>query len=58
MSSKLGAIHCATPREEVKTAWDTEIARRIAEIDAGSVELTPGEEVLVRVNEKLRKAGG
>ena len=48
----------ATPREEVKAAWDTEIARRIAEIDAGTVELIPGEEVLARVDEKLRKAGG
>lgn len=48
----------ATPREEVKAAWDTEIARRIAEIDAGTVELIPGEEVLARVNKKLRKAGG
>ena len=48
----------ATPREEVKAAWDTEIARRTAEIDAGTVELIPGEEVLARVNDKLRKAGG
>ena len=48
----------ANPREEVKAAWDTEIARRIAEIDAGTVELIPGEEVLARVNKKLRKAGG
>jgi putative addiction module component (TIGR02574 family) len=46
-----------TPREEVKAAWDTEIARRIAEIDAGVVELIPGEEVLARIDEKLRKAG-
>ena len=48
----------ATPREEVKAAWDTEIARRIAEIDAGTVEFIPGEEVLARIDSKLRKVGG
>ncbi|MGK2952602.1 MAG: addiction module protein [Thiobacillus sp.] len=47
----------ATPREEVKAAWDAEIARRIAEIDAGTVELIPSEEVFARIDEKLRKAG-
>ena len=47
----------ATPREEVKAAWDAEIARRIAEIDAGTVEFISGEEVLARIDEKLRKAG-
>lgn len=47
----------ATPREEVKAAWDAEIARRIAEIDAGNVEWIPAEEVLAKIDEKLRKAG-
>lgn len=47
----------AAPREEVKAAWDAEIARRIAEIDAGTVELIPSEEVLVKIDEKLRKVG-
>ncbi|MDP2786587.1 MAG: addiction module protein [Pseudomonadota bacterium] len=47
----------ATPREEVQAAWDTEIARRVAEIDAGTVKLIPGEEVLARIEQKLRKAG-
>ena len=47
----------ATPREEVKAAWDAEIARRIAEIDAGTVEFISGEEVLARIDEKLRKVG-
>lgn len=46
----------ATPREEVKAAWDAEIARRIAEIDAGVVDLIPGEEVLARIDKKPRKA--
>ena len=47
----------ATPREEVKAAWDAEIARRIAEIDAGTVEFISSEEVLARLDEKLRQAG-
>lgn len=47
----------AMPHEKVAAAWDAEIARRIAEIDAGTVELVPGEEVLARIEEKLRKAG-
>lgn len=46
----------ATPREEVKAAWDTEIARRIAEIDAGTVEWIPAEEVFAEIDEILRKA--
>lgn len=47
----------AMPREEVAAAWNAEIVRRIAEIDAGTVELVSGEEVLARIEEKLRKAG-
>jgi putative addiction module component (TIGR02574 family) len=47
----------AMPHEEVAAAWDAEIARRIAEIDSGAVELAPGEQVLARIEEKLRKAG-
>ena len=47
----------AMPREEVKAAWDAEIARRIAEIDAGTAKLIPSEEVFAAIDEKLRKAG-
>ncbi|MEW5786959.1 MAG: addiction module protein [Pseudomonadota bacterium] len=47
----------ATLREDVQAAWDAEIDRRIAEIDTGTVELIPGEEVLARMEQKLRKAG-
>jgi len=47
----------ATPRAEVEAAWDAEIARRIAEIDAGTATLIPAEEVMARIEEKLRKAG-
>jgi len=44
------------PREEVKAAWEVEIARRIAEIDAGTVECIPGEEVFAKIDLKLRIA--
>ena len=47
----------AMPREEVQAAWDAEIARRIAEVDAGTAKLIPSEEVFAAIDEKLRKAG-
>ncbi|MFZ5532100.1 MAG: addiction module protein [Pseudomonadota bacterium] len=47
----------AVSREEVAAAWDAEITRRIAEIDSGTAKLIPGEEVLERLEEKLRQAG-
>lgn len=47
----------AVPRAEVQAAWDTEIARRIAEIDSGTAKLIPSEEVFSAIDEKLRKAG-
>jgi len=47
----------AMPREEVAAAWDAEIARRVAEIEAGTVELIPSEEVFAQIDEELRKFG-
>lgn len=47
----------ATPRAEVEAAWEAEIARRVAEIDAGTAVLIPGEEVMAEIEAKLRKAG-
>lgn len=44
----------AMPREEVEAAWDAEIARRIAAMDAGKVEFVATEEVLATMNEKVR----
>jgi putative addiction module component (TIGR02574 family) len=44
-------------RESVQAAWDAEIARRIAEIESGNVELIPGEEVFEEIEKKLRDAG-
>jgi putative addiction module component (TIGR02574 family) len=42
--------------EEIAKAWDEEIARRVAEIDAGTAVLIPAEEVLARLDEKLKQA--
>ena len=44
----------ATPREEVEAAWDAEIARRVAAMDAGEAKFTPAEEVLAKMDAKLR----
>lgn len=38
---------------EVEAAWDTEIRRRIAEIDSGEAVLLDGEEVMARVSAEL-----
>lgn len=42
--------------EAVAKAWDEEIARRIAEIDAGTAVLIPHEQVLAEIDEMLKKA--
>jgi putative addiction module component (TIGR02574 family) len=43
--------------EEIAKAWDEEIARRVAEIDAGTAVLIPEEEVFAEIDEMLKKAG-
>ena len=43
--------------EEIAQAWDEEIARRVAEIDAGTAVLIPQEEVFAEIDDILRKAG-
>ena len=43
-----------SPSAEVDAAWDTEIQRRIAEVEAGTAELVPAEEVFSRVRQSLR----
>ena len=40
--------------EEVEAAWDDEIQRRIAEIDAGTAKLIPAEEVFAEVRRLLK----
>ena len=39
---------------EVESAWDAEIKRRVDEIDSGAVEMIPGEEVLARMDARLK----
>ncbi len=40
--------------EEVEAAWDEEIKRRVAEIEAGTARLIPAEEVFARIR-RLRQ---
>lgn len=42
--------------EAVTKAWDEEIARRVAEIDAGTAVLIPHEQVMAEIDEMLKKA--
>lgn len=39
--------------EEIAKAWEEEIARRVAEIDAGRAELISGDEVFARVDRTI-----
>ena len=39
---------------DVDAAWDAEIKRRLDEIDSGAVEMIPGEEVLARMDARLK----
>ncbi|MHB1075025.1 addiction module protein, partial [Thiobacillus sp.] len=39
--------------EAVAKAWDEEIARRVAEIDAGTAVLIPHEQVVAEIDEML-----
>jgi putative addiction module component (TIGR02574 family) len=40
---------------EVEHAWDTEIRRRLRDIDAGVTQMIPGDEVLAEVEALLRQ---
>ena len=42
--------------EAIALAWDEEIARRVAEIDAGTAKLVPREEALTEIDELLKKS--
>ena len=42
--------------EAIAQAWDEEIARRVAEIDAGTAKLIPHEEVFTEIDELLKKS--
>lgn len=39
---------------QLDAAWDAELAKRIAEVDSGAVELVPADEVFARVRRSLR----
>ena len=41
------------PEVGVDEAWRIEIARRIAQIERGEVQLTPGDDVFARLRRKL-----
>jgi putative addiction module component (TIGR02574 family) len=43
--------------EAIAQAWDEEITRRVAEIDAGTAVLIPHEQVMAEIDEILRKSG-
>ena len=42
--------------EEIAQAWDEEIARRVAEIDAGTAELIPAEQVFAEIDAMIEQA--
>lgn len=42
--------------EEIAQAWDEEIARRVAEIDAGTAELIPAEQVFAELDAMIEEA--
>jgi putative addiction module component (TIGR02574 family) len=39
---------------ELESAWGEEIKRRLGEIDSGKVKMIPGEEVLARMDARLK----
>jgi putative addiction module component (TIGR02574 family) len=42
------------PQEEIDAACDAEIKRRSEEFDSGAVEMIPGEEVIARMDARLK----
>lgn len=40
---------------EVEAAWDREIERRVAEVEAGTVKLIPAQEVHAEVRGRIRR---
>lgn len=44
--------------EEITRAWDEEIARRVAEMDAGRTQWIPAEEVFMEIDAMLAKREG
>ncbi len=46
-------LHASDP--EIKTAWKTEVDRRIDEIQSGSIKGIPAEEVSARIRKILQR---
>jgi putative addiction module component (TIGR02574 family) len=46
----------ASSQDEIDASWDEEIKRRIEEIDSGTVELIPAEQVLAELRAKIAGA--
>ena len=44
-----------SPASEVEAAWDQEIERRVAEIEAGTAKLTPAQDVHAEARRLLRR---
>lgn len=42
--------------EEIAKAWDEEITRRVADMDAGRTRWTPADEVMARLRSKINSA--
>lgn len=42
------------PEAEIEAAWDSEIKRRIEEIDSGAVEMVPLDNVLARMDARIK----
>mgnify|MGYP001469378435 FL=1 len=42
--------------EEIAKAWDEEIARRVADMEAGNTRWNPADEVMARLRQKLMAA--
>lgn len=43
--------------EAIAQAWDEEVARRLSELNAGTAELIPAEQVLAEIDAMLRRGG-
>ncbi len=43
--------------EAIAQAWNEEVARRLSELNAGTAELIPAEQVLAEIDAMLRRGG-
>lgn len=50
-------IASVEPPSALHPAWEAEIERRLADLDAGRTQAVPADEVFARIEAKLKKAG-